>query len=155
MKREAVSCFPILLLNFALGMLVEIVTVWNSHDGLSSPFRHCAVFFSRDANEPRWTFIIMFERVSRGYLEISCYIATDSDALKNSREESRKIGLRRLYPQNLCDKGLVRHIHAMLEVNDERLIPGLFYDAISGISKIERESPMALASNVCLETTSD
>lgn len=109
-----------LFLIFVTGMLVEVITIWSGFDGLSSPFRRCAVFFSQYA-PGEWTFIVMFELVSKGYLAISCYTPNHADTVQTSEEASSMLGLRRLRPQNLCDKGLARQIHSMLEAKDERL----------------------------------
>jgi hypothetical protein len=135
------SCF---LTCCSLGMLVELLTVWTSKAW--TPFRRCAVFFSRNPALNSWTFLVMLEAAPRN-LELtfsfkSKHLNPQKDAPCNASPHFRP------YPGT--QKELVQHIFKTLKDHDFQLIPALLHDVISSTSRIERESPTKLARWVSL-----
>src|SRR5271170_3713259 len=49
-----------LLTWYTLGMLVELITVWNTRK-IWTPFRRCAVFFSQNPGLNSWIFLVMLK----------------------------------------------------------------------------------------------
>jgi hypothetical protein len=128
-----------LLTLYTLGMLVELMTVWTSKSW--TPFRRCAVFFSRNPALNSWTFLVMLEaappNVELTFSFKSKHLNPPKDAPCNASTHFR--------PYQGTQKELVQHIFKTLKHHDFQLIPALLYDVISSTSRIERESPTKLA----------
>lgn len=137
-------------------MLIEIITVWNCAGARWTPFRRCAVFFSC-IDCLSWTFIIMLQTspIESHDLMLSCFVVDVGGTPENGHGkvaaiDNAALSRIRLRPKFISDEELIHHVQYMLKENDKRLLPGLLYDVISGIAKIEIESPVALAAIVRL-----
>jgi len=126
-----------------LGMLLELITVWNSGKKWT-PFRRCAVFFSRNPALNSWTFLVMLEAAPPN-LDLTFSFNTKN--CFNPQREPPATGFR---PYQGTQKELVQHIFKMLKDNDFQLIPTLVHDVIASTSRIERETPSKLARWVSL-----
>ena len=134
-----------LLTLYTLGMAVELITVWTTRK-IWTPFRRCAVFFSRNPDLNSWTFLVMLEAAPPN-MELtfsfkSKHLHPPKDAPCNASTRFR--------PYQGTQKELVQHIFKTLKDHDFQLIPALLHDVISSTSKIELESPSKLARWVSL-----